>query len=93
MAHAVRVAEHGDLGVVADVRHEAVAAAGDDEVDDVVEPEDVRDGFAAFHEDDALARDAVGWHAVDDDLVEDGVGLRGFFAALEEESVAGSDGE
>mmetsp|Transcript_7372 Transcript_7372/g.29046 ORF Transcript_7372/g.29046 Transcript_7372/m.29046 type:complete len:224 (+) Transcript_7372:2616-3287(+) len=93
MAHAVRVAQHRDLGVIADVGDEGVGPAGDDEVHDVVQREDVRDGFATLDEDDALAGDAKGGHAVDDDLVEDGVGLRRLLATLEEEAVAGSDGE
>lgn len=44
------VAEHGDLGVVLDVVHEGVAPAGDDQVDDVIQFEEVRDGVARRHE-------------------------------------------
>lgn len=37
VTHAVGMAQDRDLGVLLDVRHQGVAAPGDDEVDDVIE--------------------------------------------------------
>ena len=91
VTHAIRVPEHGDLRVVLDVRHEVVAPARDDEVDDVVELEDVRDLRAAFDEDDRFFRDAELRKALHDDAMQDRVRLRRLLAALEEEAVPGPD--
>ena len=94
MADAVGVAEHGDERVALDVLHERVRSAGNDEVDELVHAEQGLDGFAAIDAADRVGRDAAvrrerGVHGV-----EDGAhGVLDFAATLEDDGVAGLDGE
>ena len=93
VAHAVRVAQHGDLGVVLDVGHEVVAAARDHQVHHVAQLQDVAHRFAALDEHDALARNAEPREALHDDPVKHGVGVLCLLATFQQQAVARADGE
>mmetsp|Transcript_22104 Transcript_22104/g.61356 ORF Transcript_22104/g.61356 Transcript_22104/m.61356 type:complete len:229 (-) Transcript_22104:879-1565(-) len=84
------MAQDRDLCVGLDVLHQRVGAAGDDEVDDVVQGKQVVDALAACHEADQ-GRVDVWRQGLGDDAVEAGIGVCGLLAALEEEAVARAD--
>ena len=92
-AQAVGVAEDGDLGVLLDVAHQLVGAAGDDEVDVAVEGEQLRDGLARGDELDGGIGDLGLGQGVGDDGADDHEGFRRLLAALEDGRVAGLNGQ
>mmetsp|Transcript_6822 Transcript_6822/g.19668 ORF Transcript_6822/g.19668 Transcript_6822/m.19668 type:complete len:436 (-) Transcript_6822:1878-3185(-) len=95
VADAIRMAQHGDLGVVLDVRHQGVGAAGDDEVDDIVVGQQVRHALAAGDQADEVPPH-LGGHVFDglhDDTVQDLVAAGGLLAALQQQPVPRPDGQ
>mmetsp|Transcript_1597 Transcript_1597/g.3658 ORF Transcript_1597/g.3658 Transcript_1597/m.3658 type:complete len:348 (-) Transcript_1597:465-1508(-) len=92
MADAVRVAEHRDLRVRLDVPHQRVGAAGDDEVDNVVQGEQLVHPLAGGDEVDECCVD-IRSERLSDDAVQAGVGVCGLLPSLEQEAVARSDRE
>ena len=93
VADAVGVAEDGDGRVGHDVADEFVGAAGDDQVDLVVEGEHVGDVLAGFEQVQEARGQAGGGACAGDGVGEDAVGVGRFGAALEEAGVAGFEAE
>lgn len=93
VADAVGVAEDGNAGVGLDVFDEGAGAAGDDEVDERREVEELGDLLAAEDEGDGVGRDGGGGEGFADDFDEGGGGALDLPAGLEEDGVAGLEGE
>src|SRR6185295_14096124 len=95
VAHALVVLDHRDAGVIADVADQALAAAWDAEVDEIVEPDEVGDGFAIGCRDelDSVGRELGGGEAVHDRGEEGTVALEGFAAAAQDAGVARLEAE
>mmetsp|Transcript_9828 Transcript_9828/g.18504 ORF Transcript_9828/g.18504 Transcript_9828/m.18504 type:complete len:377 (+) Transcript_9828:477-1607(+) len=92
VAHPVRVAHDGDLGVVLDVGHEGVAAPRDHEVDDVVQLEQIVYALARRHQPDERRVHLRG-QSLGDDAVQRYVGAHRLLPALEQQAVPGANGE
>ena len=93
MADAVCVAEDRDAGVGLHELDELVGAARDDEVYVLVEGEEFVGFFAGGEELDGVGICACVGDALADGFDEGGAGSDGFFAAFEDDTVAGFDGE
>ena len=89
---AVGMAEYRDLGVVFYVADELVGAAGDDEVDVLVQRQELIDHVAGFDELDGGIGDLGLGETFGDDGGDGLEGFGGFFAAFEDGGVAGFDG-
>ena len=57
MADAVSVAQHSNLGVLLDVGHQRIAASGDDQVYDIIQPEQIVHIFPGGDEADDIPAD------------------------------------
>ena len=93
VADAVGVAEDRDGRVVHDVADELVGAAGDDQVDLLVEGEHVGDVPAGFEQVHPAGGQAGGFAGAGDGVGEDAVGVGRFGAAFEQEGVAALEAE
>ena len=89
MADAVGMPHDGDFGVVHDVLHEFIAAARDDQVDEVVQFENGCDFFSRFQKVHPPFGDAIQVsRCSDQDFGQCAVGVKCFAAAFEHDGIA-----